>query len=783
LPAIGLLPLNGNGIVLSKSFWAERERGYHIVLAAVAWVREVWLSMSDGPAQDVEVFSAALELSLAERGPYLDRACEGDSELRKRVEALLRRHDELGEFPEKPPPEGVKLDDRIGRYKLLKQLGEGGCGVVYLAEQEEPIHRQVALKIIKPGMDSRSVITRFEVERQALALMDHPHIAKVFDAGATESGRPYFVMELVAGVKITDYCDQNALPTRARLELFVQVCDAIQHAHQKGIIHRDIKPSNIIVTAGSGEKPVSKVIDFGIAKATTGQMLTDKTTFTAVEMLIGTPAYMSPEQAALTGMDADTRTDIYSLGVLLYELLTGTTPFDTRELLKAGFDEVRRVIRDEEPVRPSRRFSTMVASNSSIASLRDRAEAPKLIRQLRGDLDWIVMKALEKDPTRRYATANGLAMEIQRYLSGEPVLARPPSRLYKAQKLIARNKLLSGSLAIIFILLAAGLAVTARLLVVEKRVRERAQHQEEVYRLEALGLKYTVQNNYGEAEKSYHQSFAIRRQFLQGQPPDVLIAKRYLDARTKQNKYDESDGLLAEFPKSQLLALPGYTNLFGEHGNDIAPTGRWKEAADDLRDYLKANPNSPEGYHILASLLVACADVSEYRRVCQQIISRFSGTQNLNVADTVAKDCLILPSSGADLKAVGALADLTVTRGTNNPSYPLFQCCKALAEYRQEHFAEAIQWAESATTNSFPYAKAEGYAILSMAQFKSARTNEALNALADCTGVIDQMLPKLSSGNLGDDWRDWIIAHALQSEAKRMIEGEAAHGARPWNVP
>ena len=748
--------------------------------------------MNDLPAKDVEIFSAAIELPTVERVAFLDQACQGDSELRNRVEALLRENDELGDFLEKPPPDGVnpsgagrvgaKPGDRIGRYKLLKQLGEGGCGVVYLAEQEGPIYRQVAIKIIKPGMSSRSVIARFEVERQALALMDHPHIAKVFDAGATESGRPYFVMELVEGVKITDYCDQNALPTRARLELFVEICDAIQHAHQKGIIHRDIKPPNILVTKGADAKPAPKVIDFGIAKAISSQQLTANTILTAQEMLIGTPAYMSPEQAALASADVDTRTDIYSLGVLLYELLTGTTPFDTRELLKAGLDEVRRVIRDEVPDLPSKRLSTSVSSTGRLSGCQI-AEAPKLIRQLRGDLDWIVMKALEKDPTRRYATANGLAMEIQRYLSGEPVLARPPSRLYKAQKLIARNKLLSGSLAIIFILLAAGLAVTARLLVVEKRVRERAQHQEEVYRLEALGLKYTVQNNYGEAEKSYHQSFAIRRQFLQGQPPDVLIAKRYLDARTKQNKYDESDGLLAEFPKSQLLALPGYTNLFGEHGNDIAPTGRWKEAADDLRDYLKANPNSPEGYHILAPLLVACADVSEYRRVCQQIISRFSGTQNLNVADTVAKDCLILPSSGADLKAVGALADLTVTRGTNNPSYPLFQCCKALAEYRQEHFAEAIQWAESATTNSFPYAKAEGYAILSMAQFKSARTNEALNALADCTGVIDQMLPKLSSGNLGDDWRDWIIAHALQSEAKRMIEGEAAHGARPWNVP
>src|SRR6266446_669184 len=295
--------------------------------------------MNDRPAQDVEVFSAVIELAVAERAAYLDKACLGDSELRKRVEALLREHEELGDFLEKPPSKGVtpgagtlgaKPGDRIGRYKLLTQLGEGGCGVVYLAEQEKPVRRQVALKLIKPGMDTRSVIARFEAERQALALMDHPNIAKVFDAGATESGRPYFVMELVRGVKITEYCDQHSLTTDDRLKLFVQVCQAVQHAHQRGIIHRDIKPSNILVTQSLEGVATPMVIDFGVAKATTDQRLTDKKAFTAFEMLVGTPAYMSPEQAELSSVDVDTRTDIYSLGVLLYELLTGSTPFETR---------------------------------------------------------------------------------------------------------------------------------------------------------------------------------------------------------------------------------------------------------------------------------------------------------------------------------------------------------------------------------------------------------------------------------------------------------------------
>src|SRR6185503_2317369 len=282
-----------------------------------------------------------------------------------------------------------------GRYKLLQQIGEGGYGVVFMAEQDEPVRRRVALKIIKPGMDTKSVIARFEAERQALALMDHRNIAKIFDAGATDSGRPYFVMELVRGIKITEYCDQHSLATEERLKLFVQVCQAIQHAHQKGIIHRDIKPSNIMVTATLEGAILPVVIDFGITKATTNQRLTDKTLFTAFEMLIGTPAYMSPEQAVLTSVDVDTRTDIYSLGVLLYELLTGTTPFDSRELFKAGLDEIRRVITTEEPVLPSTRLKTILAAHRHTIFYRHQVDHSKLINDIRGDLDWIVMTALE----------------------------------------------------------------------------------------------------------------------------------------------------------------------------------------------------------------------------------------------------------------------------------------------------------------------------------------------------------------------------------------------------
>ncbi len=341
-----------------------------------------------------------------------------------------------------------------------------------MAEQEEPVRRRVALKVIKLGMDTKSVIARFEAERQALALMDHPNIAKVLDAGATNTGRPFFVMELVRGIRITDYCDQNKLSTEERLKLFAQVCHAIQHAHQKGIIHRDIKPSNIMVTLHDGV-PVPKVIDFGIAKATQGR-LTDQTLFTAFEQFIGTPAYMSPEQAEMSGLDVDTRSDIYALGVLLYELLTGQTPFDTKELLASGLDKLRRAIREKEPERPSTRLRTMLNADLTTTARQRHTDPPKLIHLLRGDLDWIVMKTLEKDRTRRYETANGLAMDIGRHLSNEPVVARPPSNLYRFQKLVRRNQVMFVAASAVVLALIIGFGVSLYLLVRERAALQRA---------------------------------------------------------------------------------------------------------------------------------------------------------------------------------------------------------------------------------------------------------------------------------------------------------------------
>ena len=470
------------------------------------------------------IFSAAVQLGDAgKRAIYLDLACEGDPALRARIEGLLASDagDNLfaqplvrpvlpsgadASAPVKPVAGAADAQPRaefIGAYKLREKIGEGGCGVVYVAEQEEPVRRKVALKVIKLGMDTRSVVARFEAERQALALMDHPNIAKVLEAGATETGRPYFVMELVRGLRITEYCDRNHLSTRERLDLFIQVCRAVQHAHQKGIIHRDLKPSNILVTVNDGVA-VPKVIDFGIAKATEGR-LTDKTVYTELHHFLGTPAYMSPEQAELTSVDIDTRSDIYSLGVLLYELLTGGTPFDQQELLKAGLDAMRQTIRTKEPPRPSTRLSTLGAADMAGIAQARRSEPPKLIHLLRGDLDWIVMKCLEKDRARRYETANGLARDLERHLDNEPVVARPPSTAYRLQKAVRRNKLAFAAAAGVAAALVVGIAASTWQAVVAARAKtkavaaqkeaERAQEREKSTHLESEHQLYAAKMN------------------------------------------------------------------------------------------------------------------------------------------------------------------------------------------------------------------------------------------------------------------------------------------------
>ena len=470
--------------------------------------------------QEQEIFEQALALPSREaREAYLLGACGQNRDLRRRIEELLAAFNDAAEMDFLKTGDRVKktqtllLDVRpdegpgtvIGRYKLLQKIGEGGMGEVYMAEQAQPVRRRVALKIIKLGMDTKSVIARFEAERQALAMMDHPNIAKVLDGGTTDAGRPYFVMELVRGIKITEYCDETRLSTGDRLDLFIKVCQAIQHAHQKGIIHRDIKPSNILVTIND-VVAVPKVIDFGIAKATEGR-LTDKTLFTQFETLIGTPAYMSPEQAVMTSLDIDTRSDIYSLGVLLYELLTGRTPFDAKELMASGIDAMRKTIREQEPARPSTRLATLQGEELTTTAKCRSAGTSNLLHQLKGDLDWIVMKCLEKDRARRYETANGLVADLKRYINNEPVVARPPTAAYRFQKAFRRNKLAFAAASAVTLTLVAGLSFSTWAFLRESKAHagEIAQHQtavEEQKKTEAARASEVEQRRKAETQRN-----------------------------------------------------------------------------------------------------------------------------------------------------------------------------------------------------------------------------------------------------------------------------------------
>jgi eukaryotic-like serine/threonine-protein kinase len=580
------------------------------------------------------LFVETLKRPVSERAAFLEAACHGDPALRERLEALLAAHEQPATLSDtRVADRPMKRSDlaggsdkavgrTLGRYKLLEQVGEGGCGVVYVAEQTEPVRRRVALKVIKLGMDTKVVVARFEAERQALAMMDHPNIARVLDAGTTDTGQPYFVMELVRGIRITDHCDQNNLSTEERLDLFIKVCQAIQQAHQKGIIHRDIKPSNILVTLQDG-LPVPKVIDFGIAKATEDPLTDATVAYTQLHQFIGTPAYMSPEQAEMTGLDIDTRSDIYSLGVLLYELLTGSTPFDARELMASGIDAMRKTIREKEPVRPSTRLTQeLVAADVRLksvaavetsskeevrASSRRLLQRKELVHRLRGDLDWIVMKCLEKDRTRRYEAVQGVVADLKRHLTNEPVVARPPSAAYRFQKAFRRNKLVFTAATAVAAALVAGIGVStwqtfeSRKAQREAEVARNSEQQQRLKAQSAQNLAETERERADEQARKASESQQQSRRLLYASDMNLAQqalklnnlgkARRLLDRHRPQPGEEDLRGwewrYLWQLTRSSALTLTnrptrGFAVSFSPDGTRLAVG--WFDGRVDLWD-------------------------------------------------------------------------------------------------------------------------------------------------------------------------------------------------------
>ncbi|WP_068140320.1 serine/threonine-protein kinase [Roseimaritima ulvae] len=714
------------------------------------------------------IFLQAIEEDRPEdREAYLKSACGDDERLRAAVDALLAGHDAPAKLLDNPIGRGPGLDASlppaspsrcdhvgmtIGPYQLMEQIGEGGFGLVFVAQQQRPVRRKVALKIVKPGMGSKEVIARFEAERQAVAMMDHPHIAQVFDAGVTDDGRPFFVMELVRGVPITEFCDNHKLDVQARLKLFCDVCSAVHHAHQKGVIHRDIKPSNVMVTLHD-DRPVVKVIDFGVAKAI-GQNLTDKTIYTRFFSMVGTPLYMSPEQAEMSGLDVDTRSDIYSLGVLMYELLVGDTPFDRTRLDSAGYDELRRIIREEEPPKPSTRLSTLGVEPSTVAATR-QTSPHRLSTSVRGDLDWIVMKALAKDRNRRYESAAAMSDDVQRHLMQQPIEARPPTWSYQLSRFAVRNRvaLVTISLVSLSMIVATGVSLWQ----MREAMEERDQKNRALQEIEQFAAKVTLANS--------------------------LIASAQTHATSGQ-----TEAAIADFDRA-VAQQPSYYLPWVARAQFRTRMQQWEQAADDYSKAiaLDAPVDTPQWWGT-SSLLRLTGREQAFADLVQRLDQRVQSEQPIRDWEFV-RNCVTCPSdlSAESLATLDDFAEYWLAEHQGRrpggrgrpprdrlgrpsqiapPPPPVCRYIMGLVCYRAAQYEDAIYYLEYAAEDRHWPAVCLTDAPLALCYQAIGREQAARQALQRSRETIERLDTELNP--LADSpWFDEVELRVLYREAQQ----------------
>ncbi|MDQ8180750.1 serine/threonine-protein kinase [Pelagicoccus sp. SDUM812005] len=722
--------------------------------------------MNSESAREEEVFDAARAIAdPALRSAFLETECADDPGMLRRLKSMLETTDEVDDFfaesarainseevaekLRRDPDEEEEVGVKIGRYRLLQRLGDGGCGVVYLAEQEEPVRRAVALKIIRLGMETERVISRFEAERQALAMMDHPNIARVFDAGETAGGSPYFVMEHVRGEALTDYCRGHKLGIVDRLKLFMQVCHAIQHAHQKGIIHGDIKPSNIIVSEHDGGA-VPRVIDFGIARATEAGF-SEMMLFSGPDkQVLGTPSYMSPEQVQLGGLDVDTRSDVYSLGVLLYELLTDKPSFDKDRLANVGIADLRRIVGKEEPPLPSERILSLGSEEADTISASLNKTPKSLVSRLKGDLDCIVMKAMSKDRHRRYETADALATEIKRYLADEPVVAHSPGFFYRYRKMVKRNRTMVLASTAVALTLIFGLGLSTWLLMREREARQRAEAAEQ-------------------QQARLRQEAEFRGQLTEAA---MLVSKE---------EYAEADVLVGGVELNE-ATMEGAA-VFRALGEWHAINGRWRLAAERFKTLLKVNQLegadvSSLDYLELGPVLIELGDLDEYDRFRRQAVERFSGV-DLPFADRIVKISLLVSANGEMLRQLEPFAEASkVSIHGAETSGDNFQAAwrsmsHALFEYRRANYAEAVAYARRCFAYGAPNAPRDAAAgfVLAMASYQMGRTDDAEAAYRAAARLVEsKYVTNIDLGNpVQGFWFDWAFARVIKREASRLL--------------